>query len=266
MNSEAPIGIFDSGLGGLSIAMEIRQELPQEHLLYVADSAHAPYGERQPEEIEDRCRKIATFMLQQGVKTIVVACNTATAASAHSLRNEFDLPVIGVEPGLKPAALATRSGSIGVLATRGTLSSDKYNRLLDQHGKQVQVFSQICDGLADRIEHGQIHCNETRDLLKKYLAPLLRQRVDTIALGCTHYPFLKSMIHEQDSALNIIDTSGAVARETRRRLETLNLQRADGPRAEVRFFTSGKQEKVKHNAQLLCQGLVPEKVEKLPEL
>ena len=266
MNSEAPIGIFDSGIGGLSIAMEIRRELPHEHLLYVADSGFAPYGEKSPLEIIQRCRKITAFLLAQGVKTIVVACNTATAAAIHSLRAEFDLPVIGVEPGLKPAALNTRNGTIGILATRGTLSSDKYSRLIDQHGKRVQVISQICDGLADQVENGLTRSDETRKLLNKYLSPLLQQGVDTIALGCTHYPFLKPMIHELDAGLDIIDTSQAVARETRRRLEALDLQRRNGPQGRTRFFTSGEQKSVMLNARQLCKDLVPETVEKLPDL
>jgi glutamate racemase len=266
MNPEAPIGIFDSGIGGLSIAMEIRRELPNEHLIYVADSGFAPYGERPPEEITQRCRRIAAFLLEQGVKTIVVACNTATAAAIHSLRTEFNLPVIGVEPGLKPAALNTRNGTIGILATRGTLSSDKYNRLVDQHGKQVRVISQICDGLADQVENGLIQSEETRKLLNSYLSPLLQQGVDTIALGCTHYPFLKPMIHELDSSLDIIDTSQAVARETRRRLEARDLQRPEGAQSQTRFFTSGEQQRVMFNARLLCQELLPEKAERLPEL
>ncbi|MET0024967.1 MAG: glutamate racemase [Sedimenticola sp.] len=241
MKPTSPIGVFDSGIGGLSILNHLHRTLPNEDLVYVADNGFAPYGERSPDEIRSRSRHIARFLVGQDVKAIVVACNTATAVSIADLRQQFDLPIIGVEPGLKPAANRTRSGVIGILATQGTLGSEKYSHLVDRHGREVAVVSQVCNGLADRVEQGLIDNDETRSLLAGYLQPMIEQGADTIALGCTHYPFLIPEIRRiTGEAMEIIDTGQAVASETARRLEAVNRNPQADRVGNVSFFSSGE--------------------------
>nr|NIU62727.1 glutamate racemase [Stutzerimonas stutzeri] len=163
----APVGVFDSGVGGLSVLREIRRRLPHESLLYLADSAHVPYGEKSPEYIRERCRIIAAFFVEQGAKALVLACNTATAAGVTELRELYpDLPIIGMEPAVKPAAAATRSGVVGVLATTGTLKSARFAALLDRFAGDVRVITQPCPGLVERIEAGDLASDETRAMLE----------------------------------------------------------------------------------------------------
>jgi len=235
----APIGVFDSGVGGLSVLKEIRARLPYESLLYVADSGHVPYGEKSPEYIRERCRAIATFLLEQGAKALVVACNTATAAGVADLRERYPLlPLVGMEPAVKPAALATRTGVVGVLATTGTLKSAKFAALLDRFASDVRVITQPCPGLVECIEAGELDSPTTRKLLEGFVQPLIDQGCDTLILGCTHYPFVKPLLREMlPSSIALVDTGAAVARH----LETLlvgNAQLADAE-TDVRFWSSG---------------------------
>lgn len=238
--SKAPIGIFDSGVGGLSVLRHIREELPHENLLYVADSAHAPYGGKSPQEIQARSLALTEFLVGQGAKAIVVACNTATAAAIGLLRERFSLPVIGMEPAVKPAVTATRSGVVGVLATTGTLKSAQFAALLESYGKNVRVVTQGCPGLVECVERGELDAPETRELLRHYIEPLLAEGADTLVLGCTHYPFLKPLIEELTAGrVVLIDTGAAVARQVRRRIEEAGLATSGHAPSKVKLWTSG---------------------------
>jgi glutamate racemase len=236
----SPIGIFDSGVGGLSVLHHIREELPQEDLLYVADSAHAPYGGKTPEQIQARSLALAGFLSEQGAKALVIACNTATAAAAALLRERFDIPIVGMEPAVKPAVAATRSGVVGVLATSGTLKSTRFAALLESYGHGVRVVTQSAHGLVECVERGEIESEATRELLWQYLEPLLEEGADTLVLGCTHYPFLRQPIESLvGDQVTIIETGPAVARQLRRRLESAGLAREEGPPGHARFWSSG---------------------------
>lgn len=238
--SDAPIGIFDSGVGGLSVLRHIQEELPYENLLYVADSAHAPYGGKAPQEIQARSIALTEFLVGQGAKAIVVACNTATAAAIGVLREQFGVPVIGMEPAVKPAVTATRSGIVGVLATTGTLKSAQFAALLESYGKSVRVVTQGCPGLVECVERGELDTSETRELLLHYIKPLLAEGADTLVLGCTHYPFLKPLLEEHTAGkVALIDTGAAVARQVRRRIEEAGLAAAGHAPGLVKFWTSG---------------------------
>ncbi len=214
-----PVGVFDSGVGGLSVLRHIRAALPGEDLLYVADSAHAPYGVKSAAFIEARALAIAEFLVGQDAKALVVACNTATSAAIASLRRRFDLPIVGMEPAVKPAVEATRSGVIGVLATSGTLESARFAELVLRFGSKAQVIVQPCPGLVERVESGDLSGPATRVLLSGFVAPLLAQGADTLVLGCTHYPFLEPLLRElAGEHVAIIETGEAVARQLSRRL------------------------------------------------
>jgi glutamate racemase len=262
---DQPVGLFDSGVGGLSVFRRIRADLPHETLLYVADSGHAPYGNKSADFIARRAFAITEFLLDQRAKAVVVACNTATAAAITRLRAHFSVPIIGIEPALKPAVAETRSGVVGILATGNTVRSDKFAALLDQHGHRARVMVQPCPGLADCVEHGELSGPRPRALLERYLEPLLAAGADTLVLGCTHYPFLMSLIQRLvGPEIAILDPSPAVARQLRRRLETAELladSRAGG--GGERYFTSGAPEPT---ARLMARLLGrPVTLEVLPE-
>ncbi len=234
-----PIGVFDSGVGGLSVLRHIRDSLPGEELLYVADCAHAPYGDKPATFIEARCLAIADFLLEHRVCALVVACNTATAVAIARLRERHALPIIGMEPAVKPAAEATRSGVIGVLATSGTLESEKFADLMRRHGSQAKVIVQPCPGLVERIEAGDLDGPRTRELVAICLAPLIAAGADTLVLGCTHYPFLVPLLRGLLSpSVQIIESGAAVARQLSRRLAGTDFSPAPGAGCE-RFFSSG---------------------------
>lgn len=239
-NAQAPVGVFDSGVGGLSVLAEIRQLLPAESLLYVADGGHVPYGEKSPEFIRERCRLVAEFFQSKGAKAMVVACNTATVAAMADLRGAYPhWPLVGMEPAVKPAAAVTRSGVVGVLATTGTLQSAKFAALLDRFALDVRVVTQPCPGLVELIETGDLHSPVLRELLQGYVAPLLEAGCDTVILGCTHYPFLRPLLSELLPAdVSLIDTGAAVARQLQRLLAQDELL-AFGPARQAAFWTSG---------------------------
>lgn len=244
MHNEAPVGVFDSGVGGLSVLREIRRLLPDERLLYVADSGHVPYGDKSPDFIRERSLRIAGFLLEQGAKALVLACNTATAAAVASLREAYpQIPIVGMEPAVKPAAAATRSGVVGVLATTGTLQSAKFAALLDRFAADVRVITQPCPGLVECIEAGELEAPQTRELLRGLVAPLLAEGCDTLILGCTHYPFIKPLLRQLvPESICLIDTGEAVARQlrwvlTERNLLSTHLSAPDG------FWTSADIEK-----------------------
>ena len=240
MVKSAPIGVFDSGIGGLTVLDEIQQLLPHETLLYVADCGHIPYGEKTPAFIRERSRVVAEFFRGQGAKAFVIACNTATVAAVADLRSDYpDWPLVGMEPAVKPAAAATRSGVVGVLATTGTLQSAKFAALLDRFATDVRVVTQPCPGLVELIEAGDLNSPALRQMLQGYVAPLIEAGCDTIILGCTHYPFLKPLLATLlPPSIILIDTGAAVARQLQRLLGERQLLAEGNPRA-AQFWTSG---------------------------
>ncbi|MEQ6348884.1 glutamate racemase [Ralstonia pseudosolanacearum] len=236
--AQAPVGVFDSGLGGLSVLRAIRAELPAESLLYLADSRHAPYGEKPPEFIAGRTLRVCEWLVGQGCKALVIACNTATAQAVHLLREQLAVPVIGVEPGLKPAVATSRSRVVGVLATESTLRSDKFARLLGNVSRDCRVLCQPGYGLVPLIERGDTHSPAVLELLRAYLLPMLEAGADTLVLGCTHYPFLQDAIREiAGDRLTLIDTGHAVARHLGRTLAAAHLP-ATGAAASPRFLST----------------------------
>ncbi len=248
--SAAPIGIFDSGIGGLSVLRHIRDALPNENLVYFADSGYAPYGDKTAQEIIERTLSIAAFLQQQGAKALVIACNTATAAAIKIVRNAYPaLPIVGVEPGLKPAAQQTRSKIVGVLATKSTLSSAPFRALMQQISLENNVHFELqaCVGLVDQIERGQLHEAATEQLIERYVAPLIKSGADTLVLGCTHYPFVQPLIEKiikrlTDNTINIIDTGDAVTRQLLRVLMMSSQSRSTKtPTGDLVAYTSGDQ-------------------------
>jgi glutamate racemase len=239
MSSPGAIGVFDSGVGGLSVLQHIRKTFPHERLIYVADSGHVPYGDKTPAYIEQRSHTLTRFLVGQGADAIVIACNTATAAAVASLRDTFSIPIIGMEPAVKPAVAASKSGVVGVLATVGTLESARFAALLERYGDEVEIITQGCPGLVEQVEKGELDSAHTRALLERYTAPLLARGADTLILGCTHYPFLAAQIRDVIGAnIMLIDTGEAVARQLQRRIHSELPQRASGD-GTTRFFTSG---------------------------
>jgi len=252
-----PIGVMDSGVGGISVLHHIRQRLPHEHIVYVADSYYAPYGNKTAEQITERCFTIADFLLAQGVKAIVVACNTATAAAIKAMRERHSVPIIGMEPAVKPAALASKNGIIGVLATVGTIKSAQYAALLETYGAGVTVLAQGCEGLVECVESGTLTDEATRHLLKQYLAPLLAGGADTIVLGCTHYPFLRPLIEEiVGQKIAVIDTGKAVSTQLQKKLVEAKLLASDTQQAEVVFWTNSQSNQSSQVIQKLYDEVV----------
>lgn len=240
MNANQPIGVFDSGVGGLSVLREIRRELPHEDLLYVADSRHAPYGDQSMAAIEARAVAVTELLLARGAKAVVVACNTATGAAARVLRTRYPVPVIALEPAVKPAIEQTRSGVVGVLATRQTLSSHNFARLLARVGGGAEILLQPCPGLVERVEAGELDAEPTRALLATYVEPLLARGADALVLGCTHYPHLAPLIHAMAGPqVAVLDSGAAVARQVRRRLAEAGLLAPTLRAGQDRFWTSG---------------------------
>ena len=236
----SPIGIFDSGVGGISVLQHISALLPNEDLYYVADSKFAPYGNKSPEFICERAAVLTDFLIAQGVKSLVVACNTATAAAATKLRAHYALPIVAMEPAVKPAASATKSGVVGVLATSGTLKSAQFAALLEHYGQHVRIVTQACIGLVECIERGELNTPATRALLSSYVQPLLTAGADTIVLGCTHYPFVKAMIAELAGPdVVLVDTGAAVAKQLKHRLQDASLLKLDSHQpGQVRFWSN----------------------------
>jgi glutamate racemase len=249
-SSDAPIGVFDSGVGGLSVLRHIRAQLPHEHLLYFADSGHAPYGDKTEQFVVDRALAVTAFLLEHHAKALVVACNTATVAAIKAVRERYpDLPVVGVEPGLKPAAAATRNGKVGVLATARTLKGEKFLQLREQisGATHAEFLLQPAIGLVDQIELGDLETPAIAAMLERYVGPLLDQGADTLVLGCTHYPFVLGGIERvlRDHARQdvvLIDTGDAVARQLGRLLAAADLLRpvpVDGQApASLRGYTT----------------------------
>ncbi|MGF6275573.1 glutamate racemase [Massilia sp. UYP11] len=244
---DAPIGIFDSGVGGLSVLRHIQAQLPHERLLYLADTGFAPYGDKPEHIVVERVLAIGDFLLAQGAKALVVACNTATVAAVRELRERHPgMPIVGVEPGLKPAASLTRSGKVGVLATERTLRGAKFLQLRDQIHRDsgAEFLLQPCVGLADQIEFGELDSSATSAMLKRFIMPLLAEGADTLVLGCTHYPLVRASIERvlNDAGrpgVALVDTGDAVARQLARLLAGASLLRVRGACAPLPASLTG---------------------------
>ncbi len=246
MSNVKPIGIFDSGIGGLTVTQQIRQALPKERLLYFADSAHLPYGQRSLEEVREFSFAITGALLEKGSKLIVVACNTASGAALHALRTQYpEIPFVGMEPAVKPAVEHTRTKVVGVIATPATFQSQVYASVLERFAGDVTVLHQPCPGLVEQIEAGEFGSPRTENMLRGWLQPMLEKGIDVLVLGCTHYPFLLPLIEKiVGPDVRVIDPAPAVARQVDRVLRSMDAL-ADGGGGLV-AYTSGPKDIFEH--------------------
>lgn len=249
-----PIGIFDSGVGGTSIWKEIYSILPNEHTIYLADSANAPYGPKGKEAIIDLSIKNTEYLISKNCKLIVVACNTATTNAIDYLRSNYDIPFIGIEPAIKPAALKTKTNAVGILATKGTLTSELFSKTANLFANDIKIVEKIGDGIVELIESGKLQSEEMKALLKIYLEPMIKANIDYLVLGCTHYPYLiPILIDLLPNHVKIIDSGEAVARQTRAVLEKNDLLNTKTTQALNEFYTNGNLNVMK---QLLGENFV----------
>lgn len=241
-----PIGLFDSGVGGLSVLRSIRQELPHQDLIFLADQAHVPYGIRSLEEIQGFAKAITSFLLTQGCRLIVVACNTASAAALKILRQSYpDVPFIGMEPAVKPAAEQTHSRVVGVLATPATFQSRLYASVVKRFGKGVILLQDTCPGLVSQIEKGDLDGPITRHILEQAIQPMLEKGIDMIVLGCTHYPFVIPLIQDiVGDKVRVIDPAPAVAHQTLRMMERHHIQTSSQGSGSLAWFTSAQPDRL----------------------
>jgi glutamate racemase len=238
MNS---IGVFDSGLGGLSVWQELVRLMPNENIIYYADSANCPYGEKSQAEIIAFSSRIVDFLLSKSCKMVVVACNTATAMAIHHLREHYSISFIGMEPAVKPAAMQSRTERIGVIATKNTLKGEHFKKTSERYAKNVQMFVQIGYGLVELVEAGKANSPECEKLLREYLEPMINNHVDQIVLGCTHYPFLIPMIQKiTQNQVNVINPAIAVARHTQNTLRQNEWLNPQNQATAYEFYTSGE--------------------------
>lgn len=238
--NQRPIGVFDSGVGGLSVVREIVKLMPAESLHYVADTAHCPYGEKSVEYLRERAMQISDYLVREDVKAIVVACNTATVATIATLRENFSLPIIGIEPAVRPAAANTKSGVIGVLATATTLGSAHLAALIERHTDYHEVVTSACPGWVEAVEAGDLESPNTRALVRASVQPLLDAGADTLVLGCTHFPFLRQLIEEvAGPSIHVLETGLPVARQLQRRLLSEQLfAQPNGTAPQHSFFST----------------------------
>lgn len=257
---ECPIGVFDSGVGGLSVWRELVALLPHESTLYLADQANVPYGSRTREEIEALTHRATAWLMGQGVKLVVIACNTASAAALDSLRHRWpDMPIVGMEPAIKPASEQTFTGRVGVMATPGTLQAERFNTLVERFANGVEVYTQICPGLVEMVEAGHLDGQNVEDRLHLLLGPLLSQDIDHLVLGCTHYPFLAPAIQRVMGAeVTLVDPAPAVAKQVQRML--LSEQRLAPPSSSPahRFVTTGSADAFTKNIRRLVGISAPQ--------
>lgn len=241
MKTKAPIGIFDSGVGGTSIWKEIHQLLPNENTIYLADSANAPYGNKSEAEITALSIKNVELLLELGCKIIVVACNTATTNAIGTLRKQYDIPIIGIEPAIKPAALKTHSKSIGILATRGTLSSVLFHKTSEEFTKNISVIEIVGEGLVPLIEQGALNTPKMMQLLQQYTAPMIAANIDYLVLGCSHYPYIIPQLQAiLPKTVTIIDSGEAVALQTKKTLEIKGLLSEENITPTLQFYTNAE--------------------------
>lgn len=243
--SNHPIGVFDSGVGGLSVLREMRALMPREDIIYFGDQGHVPYGPRSMKQIQDFSEGITNYLLAQNSKIIVVACNTASAAALKHLRETFpNVQFVGMEPAVKPAAEKTQTGKVGVLATPATFQGALYASVVERFANGVELFQNTCSGLVQQIEMGNLHGDETRRILENALHPMLEKNIDTVVLGCTHYPFVIPLIQKiVGEKVRVIDPAPAVARQVKRLIEAGGGENRNGGR--VRFITSGNADSAK---------------------
>lgn len=241
---DSPIGIFDSGVGGISVLRAIREQMAEEAIIYFGDQGHIPYGSRPMRQIRDFSESITRFLRGQGAKIIVVACNTASAAALSYLRETFpDVQFVGMEPAVKPAAERTKTGKVGVLATPATFQGALYASVVERFANGVELFQDTCPGLVQQIEQGNVDGEETRRILTAALLPMLDKNIDTVVLGCTHYPFVIPLIEEiVGENVRVIDPAPAVARQCGRLLEAADLRTPSGEKGTLRLYTSGDHE------------------------
>src|SRR5688572_27073288 len=240
-HTKSPIGVFDSGVGGISVLKAIREQMPEELVIYFGDQGHVPYGSRSIEQIQNFSEAITRFLLGQGAKIIVVACNTASAAALKHLREKFpDVQFVGMEPAVKPAAEHTRTGRVGVLATPATFQGALYASVVERFANGVELLQNTCPGLVQQIEQGNLDGEETRRILEEALLPMLDMNIDTVVLGCTHYPFVIPLIQQiVGSSVRVIDPAPAVAKQVRRVLEARGLKRESESQGDLKLYTSG---------------------------
>ncbi|MHB1006978.1 MAG: glutamate racemase [Chloroflexota bacterium] len=253
-----PLGLFDSGVGGLSVLREIERMLPRESLIYFADSAYVPYGPRPVEFIRKRSEAITRFLLDEGAKAIVVACNTASAAALSDLRERFDVPIIGMVPAVKPAASLTRSGKVGVLATETTIKGDPFADVVERFANGVTVHTVVGAGLVTLVEEGDVSSPRAEDMVRGYLEPLLHEGTDVVVLGCTHYPFLRPLVEAvAGPEVSVLDPAEAVARQTQRVLAERRLSSESAAERREVYYTSGDVRAFARVARLLLGREVP---------
>lgn len=244
--SSQPIGIFDSGVGGTSIWKELHSLLPFENTIYLADSKHAPYGPKGKDRIIELCIKNTEYLLSQNCKLIIVACNTATTNAIKVLRDKYNVPFIGIEPAIKPAALNTKTKAIGILATKGTLSSELFNKTSVTFTSDINVIEQTGEGIVQLIENGKLNSEEMKALLKIYLKPMLDAEIDYLVLGCTHYPYLIPILNNiLPKKVKIIDSGEAVAKQTKAILRKNNLLNLSKTKPQNTFYSNGNIEILK---------------------
>lgn len=244
---KSPIGVFDSGVGGLSVLRAIRAQTPEESIIYFGDQGHIPYGPRPMEQIRGFSEAITNFLLERGAKIIVVACNTASAAALKYLRGKFpQVQFVGMEPAVKPAAETTQTGRVGILATPATFQGALYASVVERFANGVELYQNTCNGLVQQIEQGNLSGGETRRILEDALRPMLAKNIDTVVLGCTHYPFVIPLIEEiVGENVRVIDPAPSVARQVKRLLEAGGMRGDSSARGDVRFYTSGDPDALK---------------------
>jgi glutamate racemase len=241
MDNQNPIGIFDSGVGGLSVLREIRKQMPEESIIYFGDQGHVPYGPRPLQQVRNFSEGITRYLLDKGAKLIVVACNAASAAALTYLRETFSkISFVGMEPAVKPAAEHTETGVVGVLATPATFQGALYASVVERFAADVKLLQSTCPGLVQQIELGELDSPKTRAILEGALRPMLEQNIDTIVLGCTHYPFVIPLIQQiVGEKIRVIDPAPAVARQAKRLLDADESKAPVGDCGDVQYFTSG---------------------------
>jgi glutamate racemase len=246
-DTTSPIGIFDSGVGGLSVLRAIRAQMPEESVIYFGDQGHIPYGPRPMEQIREFSEAITNFLLERDAKIVVVACNTASAAALKYLREKFPhAQFVGMEPAVKPAAETTQTGRVGVLATPATFQGALYASVVERFANGVELLQDTCPGLVQQIEQGNLNGQETRKILEGALHPMLEKNIDTVVLGCTHYPFVIPLIEEiVGENVRVIDPAPSVARQVKRLLEAGGMRNDPFARGNVRFYTSGDPDALK---------------------
>lgn len=252
MKSNHSIGILDSGIGGLSVLNEIRKTIPNESIIYFGDSAWCPYGARDADEIQRRVFAVTDFLLSKNCKLIVIACNSATIAAVEALRASYPVPFVGMEPGIKPAAASTRTGTIGILATEASLAGEKFHRLINDHGEGVTIITRPCPNFVKLVEDGDLNSPKARAIVEEDILPLIEAKADVLVLGCSHYPFLKPLIQEiAGPQVTVMDTGVAVAH----RVNHFIAGDLNTPQPSCEVYTSGELSHLEKHFPVLCPNI-----------